>query len=217
MAEEEATPTDPPATTEKNGEADTADKGKDKAKQRRRREDDTPIEELFDLSKPIPHVEKPDKVAHDKKVDELNKQFEQLKKDKSKIQEKIETAMASGKNTEIGKAKEAMLVLRQKKGKLIDEKRAIRAELDVLKSAGDKLIKDKKDAKSSVRFNSVEEIDAEIKKLHKKQETTSMSLTDEKKLIQEINTLMSSKAKVKDLKSKDASLDGVKKTEKCYQ
>merc|ERR1712238_95712 len=47
--------------------------------------------------------------------------------------------------------------------------------------------------------------------LHKKQETTSMSLTDEKKLIQEINTLMSSKAKVKDLKSKDASLDGVKK------
>lgn len=211
MAVEEATPTDPPATTEKNGEADTADKGKDKAKQRRRREDDTPIEELFDLSKPIPHVEKPDKVAHDKKVDELNKQFEQLKKDKSKIQEKIETAMASGKNTEIGKAKEAMLVLRQKKGKLIDEKRAIRAELDILKSAGDKLIKDKKDAKSSVRFNSVEEIDAEIKKLHKKQETTSMSLTDEKKLIQEINTLMSSKAKVKDLKSKDASLDGVKK------
>lgn len=56
MAEEEATPADPPVTTEKNGEADTADKGKDKAKQRRRREDDTPIEELFDLSKPIPHV-----------------------------------------------------------------------------------------------------------------------------------------------------------------
>lgn len=56
MAEEEATPTAPPAATEKNGEADTAEKGKDKAKQRRRREDDTPVEELFDLSKPIPHV-----------------------------------------------------------------------------------------------------------------------------------------------------------------
>merc|ERR1740139_2002396 len=119
--------------------------------------------------------------------------------------------MTQGKNTEIGKAKEAMAVFRQQKGKLIDEKRAIRAELDVLKSAGDKLVKDKKDAKSSVRFNSVEEIDSEIKKLHKKQETTSMSLTDEKKLIQEINTLMSSK--VKDLKSKDASLDGKKNRE----
>lgn len=203
-----------PATTEQNGEADTGgDKGKKNGKPQRRRgkDDDTPVEELYDLSKPIPRVEKPDKVSHDKRIDELNAEFEKLKKDKSKIQDKIEAAMTSGKNTEIGKAKEAMLVLRQKKGKLIDEKRAIRSELDVLKTVGDKLVKDKKDAKSSVRFNSVQEIDAEIKKLQRRQETTSMSLTEEKKLIQEINILMSSKDKVKDLKSKDASLDGVKK------
>merc|ERR1711865_984792 len=57
--------------------------------------------------------------------------------------------MTSGKNTEIGKAKSAMLVLRQKKGKLIDEKRVIRSELDVLKAVGDKLVKDKKDAKKA--------------------------------------------------------------------
>merc|ERR1712176_525695 len=113
--------------------------------------------------------------------------------------------------TEMGKAKDAMAALRQKKGKLIDEKRAIRAELDVLKQVGDKLVKDKKDAKSSVRFNSVEEIEAEIKKLQKRQETTSMSLTEEKKLIKEMDALMNSKDKVKDMKSKDASLDGVKK------
>merc|ERR1712194_328927 len=114
-------------------------------------------------------------------------------------------------NTEIGKARDAMAALRQKKGKLIDEKRAIRAELDDLKQVGDKLVKDKKDAKSTVRFNSVDEIDAEIKKLQKRQETTSMSLTEEKKLIKEMDALMGSKDKVKDMKSKDASLDGVKK------
>merc|ERR1740139_1093571 len=119
--------------------------------------------------------------------------------------------MTQGKNTEIGKAKEAMAVFRQQKGKLIDDKRAIRAELDVLKQVGDKLVKDKKDAKGTVRFNSVEEINAEIKKLQKLQETTSMSLTEEKKLIKEMDALMGSKDKVKDLKSKDASLDGVKK------
>ena len=141
----------------------------------------------------------------------MNAQFEQLKKDKNKIQDKIEAAMTSGKNTEVGKMKEAMLVLRQKKGKLIDGKRSIRAELDVLKAVGDKLFKDKKDAKSTIRFNSVEEINAAIKKLQTQQETTSMSLTEEKKLIQEISTLQSSKDQVKDLKSKDASLDGVKK------
>lgn len=119
--------------------------------------------------------------------------------------------MTSGKNTEIGKAKDSMVTLRQKKGKLIDEKRAIRAQLDVLKQAGDKLVKDKKDAKSSVRFGSVEEIDAEIKKLKRLQETTSMSLTEEKKLIKEMDGLMASKEKVKDVKSKDASLEDIKK------
>merc|ERR1712176_181926 len=113
--------------------------------------------------------------------------------------------------TEMGKAKDAMVTLRQKKGKLIDEKRAIRAQLDVLRQVGDKLVKDKKDAKSSVRFNSVAEIEAEIKKLQKRQDTTSMSLTEEKKLIKEMDALMNSKDKVKDMKSKDASLDGVKK------
>lgn len=209
MAEEAATPVAPAPVTE---EVTTEKKQTDnKGKQRRKREDEVPIEELYDLSKPIPRLEKPDKDSHDAKLNELNAQFETLKKDKAKVQEKIEVAMTSGKNTEIGKAKEAMLVLRQTKGKMIDEKRAIRAQLDVLKQVGDKLVKDKKDAKSSVRFNSVEEIEAEIKRLQKQQETTSMSLTDEKKLIKEMDGLMASKDKVKDLKSKDASLDGVKK------
>merc|ERR1712183_871096 len=165
MADDEVTSAASRATNEQNGEVDVTEKSKENGKQRRKRDDETPVEELYDLSKPIPRVEKPDKAAHDKRLDELNAQFEKLKKDKSKIQDKIEAAMNSGKNTEISKAKEAMLVLRQKKGKLIEEKRSIRAELDVLKSMGDKLVKDKKDAKSNIRFNSVEEIDSEIKKL----------------------------------------------------
>lgn len=211
MAEEEGTSAAAPTTTDQNGEADKSSIENGKQQRRKGKDDDTPVEELYDLSKPIPRVEKPDKNAHDKRIDELNAQFEKLKKDKAKVQDKIESAMNSGKNTEIGKAKDAMVVLRQKKGKLIDEKRAIRAELDELKTVGDKLVKDKKDAKSNIRFNSVEEIESEIKKLQRRQETTSMSLTEEKKLIQEINALQSSKDKVKDLKSKDASLDGVKK------
>jgi len=207
MAEEAATPAAPAPVIDE----DSKEKKNDKGKQRRKKEDDTPVEELYDLSKPIPRVEKPERGAHETILNELNAQFEKLKKDKDKIQEKIEAAMTSGKNTEMGKAKDAMSVFRQKKGKLIDDKRAIRAELDVLKQVGDKLVKDKKDAKGTVRFNSVEEINAEIKKLQKLQETTSMSLTDEKKLIKEMDALMGSKEKVKDLKSKDASLDGVKK------
>jgi uncharacterized coiled-coil DUF342 family protein len=158
-----------------------------------------------------PQVDKPDKNAHEAKLNELNAQFEKLKKEKDKVQEKIEATMTSGKNTEMGKARDAMAALRSKKGKLIDEKRSIRAELDVLRKLGDKLVSEKKDAKSEVKFNSVEEIDAELKKLQRRQETTSMSLTEEKKLIKEMDLLMKSKDKVKDVKAKDASLDGVKK------
>mmetsp|Transcript_3951 Transcript_3951/g.8501 ORF Transcript_3951/g.8501 Transcript_3951/m.8501 type:complete len:554 (-) Transcript_3951:455-2116(-) len=218
MAEEAATTTTttaaaPAPVTEETAAASSEKKadGKGKRDNRRKKEDDTPVEELFDLSKPIPRVEKPDRATHESKLNELNASFEQLKKDKDKVQQKIEAAMTSGKNTEIGKAKEAMLAFRQKKGKLIDEKRAIRAELDELKKAADKLVADKKEAKSSVRFNSVEEIDAEIKRLQKRQETTSMSLSEEKRLIKEMDSLMASKDKVKDFKSKDASLDGIKK------
>mmetsp|Transcript_18145 Transcript_18145/g.50493 ORF Transcript_18145/g.50493 Transcript_18145/m.50493 type:complete len:535 (-) Transcript_18145:1577-3181(-) len=203
MAEEAATPAAPAPVTEEK--ADNS-KGKNN-----RKKDETPIEELFDLSQPIPRVEKPDKAGHEAKLNELNAKFEELKKDKEKVQKKIEETMSSGKNTEMGRAKEAMLALRQKKGKLIEEKRSIRAELDLLKKAMDKLLQDKKDAKSSVRFNSVEDIEKEIQKLQKRQETTSMSLTEEKKLIKEMDALKASKEKVKDVKSKDASLDETKK------
>eukprot|EP00536_Pseudo-nitzschia_multiseries_P015291 jgi/Psemu1/217461/e_gw1.853.23.1 len=207
MAEEAATPAAPAPVTE---EVSTEKKADAKGKNNRKK-DETPIEELFDLSQPIPRVEKPDKAGHEAKLKELDAKFDELKKEKDKVQAKIEATLASGKNTEIGKAKEVMVGLRAKKGKLIDEKKAIRAELDSLKKTGDKLVQDKKDAKSSVRFSSVEAIDAEIKKLQKRQETTSMSLTEEKKLIKEMDALMNSKDKVKDVKSKDASLDEIKK------
>ena len=52
MAEEEATSAAPPVATE----ADAADKSKDNGKKHKKREDEVPIEELYDLSKPIPRV-----------------------------------------------------------------------------------------------------------------------------------------------------------------
>ena len=53
MAEEAATPVAPaPVTEDASNEKKTDNKGK----QRRKKEDDRPIEELYDLSKPIPRV-----------------------------------------------------------------------------------------------------------------------------------------------------------------
>lgn len=103
-----------------------------------------------------------------------------------------------------------MNTLKKKKQKLINEKKAIKAELDNLKAAGDKISQERKDTRSAVKFNSVEEIDKEIKKLTRIQETTSMSLTEEKKLIKEMDALKASKDRIKSLKDKELDLEGVK-------
>jgi uncharacterized coiled-coil DUF342 family protein len=149
---------------------------------------------------------------------EINAQFEALKEERQKIQVIIDETMNAGGGkggSVIGKShREAMQVLRAKKGKLIDEKRAIFTELNVLKATGDKLANDRKTTRSSVKFSTVEEINKEIARMEKLQETTSMSLSDEKKLIKEMDALKASKSKIKDLKSTEDDLDDVKRKRK---
>lgn len=97
---------------------------------------------------------------------------------------------------------------------MINEKKAMRANLDNLKTAGDKLVKDRNDKRSSVKFSTPEEIDKEIARLQRQQETTSMSLTDEKKLIKEMDALKASKAKINDLKSTETDMEDIKRKRK---
>jgi uncharacterized coiled-coil DUF342 family protein len=164
-------------------------------------------------------MDRPKKEEHDAKLVEINATFEKLKEERRKIQETIDETMNAGSGkgatTAIGKEREAMQVLRAQKQKLIDEKRAIRSQLDVLKVTGDKLAKDRKDTRSSVKFSTIEEINAEVAKMQKLQETTSMSLTEEKKLIKEMDQLKASKGLIKDLQSKETDLNDVKTKRKA--
>jgi uncharacterized coiled-coil DUF342 family protein len=156
-------------------------------------------------------------------LDEITATFEKQKEERRLIQVQIDSVMDAasggsgsngGKSSEIGKEREALQQLRHKKGQLIDQKKAIRAQLDIIKGLGDKLVKERKDAKSTVRFNSIAEINAEIAKLQKRQETTSMSLQEEKKLLKEMDALQASKGSIKDLQSKETDLEGVKEKRK---
>jgi len=177
--------------------------------------DERPVEELFDLTKPIPKVNKPDKDAHEAELEALTKEIDALKASRNALQDKIDSAMGLNKNGgEIGTAIAELSKLRAAKGKLIDEKKAIRAQLDGIKTQTDKLVKDRKDTRSSIKFSTVEEIDEEIAKLVRKHETTSMSLTDEKKMLKEMDMLKASKSLVKDLKSKETSLEDAKEQRK---
>ncbi|KAL7557109.1 hypothetical protein ACA910_002358 [Epithemia clementina (nom. ined.)] len=178
---------------------------------RHNKEDDVPIEELFDLTKPIPKVDKPNKEEHEKEVNELSEVIKTLQDSRRELQEKIDKAMDDPASKSLLTEKRAALnALKKNKNQLIEEKKALRTQMDRIKTDNDKLIKDKKDARSNARFGSVEEIDKEIARLQKLQETTSMSLTEEKKLIKEVDALKASKKFVADLKSKDAALDDMR-------
>lgn len=110
-----------------------------------------------------------------------------------------------------------MQTLRSKKGSLIDEKKAMRAKLDAAKNEADKLVKDKKDTRSQVKFNSIEDINKELAKLKRIQETTTMTLNEEKRIIKEMDQLSASKSLVAGLKSKDGAIDNVKEERKSIQ
>jgi uncharacterized coiled-coil DUF342 family protein len=155
--------------------------------------------------------ERPDKATHETEITELNATMDTLKEERRKVQDKIDESM----NDPVSKAKlqEArgkMNILKTQKNALIEEKKALRAKLDVAKTQKDKLIKDKKDATSNVKFKSVDEINKAIKELQRMQETTTMTLNEEKKLLKEMDSLQSSKRFVADIISKDAGLDGIK-------
>jgi uncharacterized coiled-coil DUF342 family protein len=233
-----------PVAADTEAAAPTNGEGKSDKKPQSKR-DEVPIEELFDLSKPIPRVsdetcgyamnwpdfihlanfrsprtsfaddsgdqvEKPNKEAHDKELQELTDAIEKIKADRGKVQEKIDEAMADpeGKSG-VQETRNKVNELKTKKNQLIEEKKILRNQLDQAKSQTDKLIKDKKDVRSNIKFSSVEEIDKEIARLQRTQETTTMSLNEEKKLIKDIDALKASKKYINELKAKETSIDGV--------
>jgi len=183
-------------------------------KRERRQHTHTPPEELYDLTKPIPKEEKPDKEAHDAEIEAINASIDTLKNTKNTIQTTIETALSGGRNSAAGQQREAIKKLRNKKGELINQKKVLQKTLEINRKQADNLLNDRKAAKATVRFSSVEAIEEEVQKLQSKQETTSMSLQEEKRLIKEIESLQKSKSTVAAFKATDASIDGVKEQRK---
>lgn len=173
-----------------------------------------PPEELFDLSKPIPKVDKPDKAKHEQELQAISDAIEALKESKVQVQQQLELALNGGRTSAAGKEREALRALRAKKGQLIEEKKALRVRMDVAKKAEDGLMNERKAAKSNVRFSDVASIDKEIEKLKNKQETTSMTLNEEKRLIKEIETLQQSKQMLDEIKGKDADIENAKEQRK---
>jgi uncharacterized coiled-coil DUF342 family protein len=142
-----------------------------------------------------------------------------IKVERAALQERIDTAMQMGNNEKGGlnDLRSQMNTIKAKKQKLIDEKKAMRAQLDQHKAAGDKLLKDKKDVRSNLKFGTLAEIEAEIKNLQRQQETTTMTLQQEKKLIKDMDALAASKKLVAVVQAKDVAMDDVQQLRKLLQ
>lgn len=201
MADTTAGTSEIPAPVESNGDADGA---------RRERRQHTPSEQLYDLTKPIPPEQKPDKAKHDSDIEAFGNKINTLKDKKQAVQAKIDAALEGGKNAEVVKERELLKDLFQKKGEQIREIRGLRSRLDVVRKQADNLITEQKNAKSKIRFSNAASIDEEIKKLKRRQETTSMSLGEEKRLIKEMEAMEASKKYLADVASSETSIGDVK-------
>eukprot|EP00555_Chaetoceros_dichaeta_P003582 CAMPEP_0198250236 /NCGR_PEP_ID=MMETSP1447-20131203/1502_1 /TAXON_ID=420782 /ORGANISM="Chaetoceros dichaeta, Strain CCMP1751" /LENGTH=542 /DNA_ID=CAMNT_0043935043 /DNA_START=64 /DNA_END=1692 /DNA_ORIENTATION=+ len=200
---------------ETNGDAAQGDTYPDGARRERRQH--TPSEELYDLSKPIPNEQKPDKTKHDESVEVFSTRINILKEKKQDVQVKIDDALEGGRNAEVMKERDHLKSLFNKKGDLIGEIKIMRSRLDMVRKQADNLINEKKQAKSNMRYGDAASIDAEIKKLKRRQETTSMSLGDEKRLIKEMEEMEKSKKFLTDVQNADISIDDVKEQRSVLQ
>lgn len=141
-------------------------------------------------------------------------QFEEkidvLKKKRVDIQNNIEATMEANKKSGVSNERDTLNELRMKKGILINEKKGIREKLNAMKGQADKLMAESKSSRQNVRFTKVEDIEKEIKRLERKQETTSMSLQEEKRLIKELDHLKNSKKAVAGLKETEGAIANTK-------
>lgn len=80
------------------------------------------------------------------------------------------------------------------------------AEFDRVKGKVDTAIDASKNAKQSLKFRSVEEIDAEMSRLNKLQSTTSMTLGEEKKLVKELESLRGQKRQLSALGASEGQI-----------
>lgn len=200
-----------------NDGSDAAGKGNyKKGKKPYEKKEQVPIEELYDLSKPITRVERPSKENHDAELAAIDCAIDNLRAERKTIQSKIDSALGGNKqkNSPVGRERDALNKLKNRKGLMIEQKRQIRTRLEIVKSNADRLIGQQKNARSGMKFTNLADIEKEIKALKYRQETTSMSLADEKKLIKEIEALQASRRTAEELRSKQGDLDTIKEDRK---
>ncbi|GMI13171.1 hypothetical protein TrLO_g9202 [Triparma laevis f. longispina] len=170
-----------------------------------------------DLSKPLLRVERPSKEKHESDIEKLNEQIKVADAARDSAVQKINTLNNGAKNSPLGAARTDFNKLKNKKMAIMNERKAIFDRRDELKAVTDSLINDAKAAKGGIKYTKIEDIEKRMKQLQTKQETVSMSLQEEKKLIKEIEELSASKKIVAQLAGKEDGIQASKLAGKDVQ
>lgn len=113
----------------------------------------------------------------------------------------------SGYGEQIQAAKAEYSSIRSEKDNLIQQRNQITASLKVVHEKKDTAIKTQRSARANLKFSSEEEFEQEISTLRHQQETRSMSLNEEKRLIKEIEALQIQKQQVSKLSGDAGAVD----------
>ncbi|POM60315.1 Nuclear segregation protein bfr1 [Phytophthora palmivora] len=146
----------------------------------------------------IERLPKPDKAEHDAKISKLDGAIKKLQARTNVIRTEMDALKTNrgGYGGQIQEAKAKFAALRSEKDNLIQQRNQITARLRQTRDEKDSAIKNQRSARANLKFGSESEYEAAIAELKHKQETSSMSLNEEKRVIKEIEQLQAQKLQV---------------------
>ncbi|GMF32802.1 unnamed protein product [Phytophthora lilii] len=146
----------------------------------------------------IERLPKPDKAEHDAKIAVLDAAIKKLQARTTVIRAEMDALKTSrgGYGGQIQEAKAKFNALRGEKDALILQRNQITARLRQTRDEKDSAVKHQRSVRATLKFGSEEEFDQAIAALKLQQQTSSMSLNEEKRVIKEIEHLQAQKLQV---------------------
>ncbi|TDH67173.1 hypothetical protein CCR75_002149 [Bremia lactucae] len=173
--------------------------------------EDAPVvaTEAMDIPDVIERLNKPDKAEHEAKVAALDDAIKKLQARSNVIHTEIDALKSnrSGYGGQIQEAKVKFAALRAEKDNLIQQRNMITARLRQARDEKDSTIKTQRSARANFKYGSAAEFDTAINALKHKQETVSMSLTEEKRIIKEIEQLQAQRLQISEISGNQAIMD----------
>ncbi|GMG17733.1 unnamed protein product [Phytophthora fragariaefolia] len=156
------------------------------------------VELELEIPDVIERLPKPDKAAHDAQVNALDAAIKSLQARAAAIRAEMDALKTNrgGYGGQIQQAKAAFAALRGEKEALILQRNQLTARLRQTRDQKDSALKHQRSVRATLKFGSEAEFDSAIAELKHKQETSSMSLNEEKRVIKEIEQLQAQKKQV---------------------